>query len=499
MTGQDDQFKQAVAAFKDGRREEARDLLMDIVDKDERHEQAWLYLSALVETVEEQQICLENVLEINPNNDRARKGLEKVKEQIAARAQDELPSANDMSSGLSVPPDISSAASDDSDASPFSTLDWDTMPAPEDEIGAASSQPIGAEFGATSGDALVGDAPAGFPPPDSFSPGGTADNDSLDWLNDESTQPMFSPPGQPAEPSRVPDSDPYASPTSVDWGASDAPATPGSGKNVDMLSSQEYDDWVQNLNIKNDDELAAPEAGTAADALGSPFTADAPGPFSGTDFMLGDETLGDPEMQTPEKTDAASGAFGGDVFGSDTVPAWDSPESGRGRGATAAADSSASFDADSMFDGAPAAVDGADSEFGSGSLFDDDYAAEDDDFGGATVYEPDESLFSADDDEDDLDFSFDEEDDSFLDEEPAKSAGKTKSDKRSKKTKQPKQRKQPKAAPAIDPAHAKYYALIPADIEAQGGSSGRGMVVLGILIMVALNAAGYAAYFLELI
>ncbi len=521
MTGQDDQFKQAVAAFKAGRRDEARNLLMDIVDKDERHEQAWLYLSALVETVEEQQICLENVLEISPNNDRARKGLEKVKQQIAARAPDETPAASTPQEP-SMPSDMPLAVTDD-DASPFSTLDWDTMPTPEDDIGAeALSQPIGAEFGGSSGDSLVGDAPTEFPAPDSFSSGSTAADETLDWLNDESTQPMFATPDQPVAAPSGPDRDPLAAATSVDWAASDAHATLGSGKDVDTPSPQEYDDWVQNLNIKNDEEPAAPEAEPAADALSSPFTDDAPGPFSGTDYMLGDETPGEPEAQAPAATDAASGGFGGDVFGSDAEPAWDSPNVGLSSGGvgdddTAAAggdafadfDSSDSgldvteaaepgdlFDGDSLYDETPSATDHAAPESGTGSLFDDDYGTEDEDFGSATVYEPDDALFGGDAEDDDLNFSFDEDDDSFLDEEPAKSAAETKSDKRSKKAKQA---KQAKAAPAIDPAHAKYYALIPAEIEAKGGGSGRGGVMLGLLIMLALNAAGYAAYFLELI
>ena len=67
-------FQQAMDAFKAGRKDDARTLFMDIVERDKNHEQAWLYLSALVETLEEQQICLENVLTVNPNNEKAKKG-----------------------------------------------------------------------------------------------------------------------------------------------------------------------------------------------------------------------------------------------------------------------------------------------------------------------------------------------------------------------------------------------------------------------------------------
>ncbi len=81
----DPQVKQAMSLFKAGHKEEARAILMEVVDKDEHNEQAWLWLSAMVDSLEEQQICLENVLSINPANERARKGLDTVSQKIAAQ------------------------------------------------------------------------------------------------------------------------------------------------------------------------------------------------------------------------------------------------------------------------------------------------------------------------------------------------------------------------------------------------------------------------------
>lgn len=66
----------AIRAYRAGNKEEARALLFRVVDLDERHEQAWLWLSAVVEAPDDQRTCLENVLAINPNNDRAKQGLE---------------------------------------------------------------------------------------------------------------------------------------------------------------------------------------------------------------------------------------------------------------------------------------------------------------------------------------------------------------------------------------------------------------------------------------
>jgi tetratricopeptide (TPR) repeat protein len=69
-------LKQGIAALKAGRKAEARDLLMQVVEQDERNEMAWLWLSGAVETEEERRICLENALAINPNNSGAQRGLE---------------------------------------------------------------------------------------------------------------------------------------------------------------------------------------------------------------------------------------------------------------------------------------------------------------------------------------------------------------------------------------------------------------------------------------
>jgi hypothetical protein len=66
---------QAIAAAKAGRVVEARRLFEAVLDVDERNEQAWLWLSGLVESEEERVICLENVLSINPHNEMARRGL----------------------------------------------------------------------------------------------------------------------------------------------------------------------------------------------------------------------------------------------------------------------------------------------------------------------------------------------------------------------------------------------------------------------------------------
>lgn len=72
-------LKKGIQALKAGQREQARALLMQVIEVDEENERAWLWLSGAVETDEERQICLENVLTLNPQNKVAQKGLAKLK------------------------------------------------------------------------------------------------------------------------------------------------------------------------------------------------------------------------------------------------------------------------------------------------------------------------------------------------------------------------------------------------------------------------------------
>ncbi len=80
-------LQEGIAAFKAGRKDEARQLLTRATELDERNENAWLWLSAVVDSLENQQICLENVLALNPNNTRALKGLEAVTKKLARQQQ----------------------------------------------------------------------------------------------------------------------------------------------------------------------------------------------------------------------------------------------------------------------------------------------------------------------------------------------------------------------------------------------------------------------------
>jgi hypothetical protein len=73
--------REAIRAVKAGNKAEARALLEKATEINQYNEQAWMWLSAAVDTVEEQILCLENVLYINPDNVNAQRGLDKLRHQ----------------------------------------------------------------------------------------------------------------------------------------------------------------------------------------------------------------------------------------------------------------------------------------------------------------------------------------------------------------------------------------------------------------------------------
>jgi tetratricopeptide (TPR) repeat protein len=64
--------RQAIQAARAGRRVEARDLLLRVVESDPQNETAWMWLSGLVDSLEDRIIACENVLTINPVNENVR-------------------------------------------------------------------------------------------------------------------------------------------------------------------------------------------------------------------------------------------------------------------------------------------------------------------------------------------------------------------------------------------------------------------------------------------
>jgi Flp pilus assembly protein TadD len=75
MPDTSDLLRQGIAYAKAGRKEEARDILLQVVELDEQNESAWLWLSSVVDSADDKAVALENVLALNPNNEWAKRGL----------------------------------------------------------------------------------------------------------------------------------------------------------------------------------------------------------------------------------------------------------------------------------------------------------------------------------------------------------------------------------------------------------------------------------------
>ncbi|MCD6402033.1 MAG: tetratricopeptide repeat protein, partial [Anaerolineales bacterium] len=68
-------LKRAKEAINQGKKEQARELLMRLLKSDKNNPEYWLWMSSAVETPREQIYCLKNVLKLEPNNPSAKQGL----------------------------------------------------------------------------------------------------------------------------------------------------------------------------------------------------------------------------------------------------------------------------------------------------------------------------------------------------------------------------------------------------------------------------------------
>lgn len=78
-------LQRAIEAARAGRKEEARDLLIQIVENDPENETAWIWLSGLVDSLDDRIIACENALTLNPANEKVRAYLAELQEQQRAR------------------------------------------------------------------------------------------------------------------------------------------------------------------------------------------------------------------------------------------------------------------------------------------------------------------------------------------------------------------------------------------------------------------------------
>ncbi len=82
-------LRRGIEAARTGDRTLARDLLQQVVDQDEKNEKGWFWLASVVESEEERRVCLNNVLHINPNNEKARQALDAIEAKARKKANEE--------------------------------------------------------------------------------------------------------------------------------------------------------------------------------------------------------------------------------------------------------------------------------------------------------------------------------------------------------------------------------------------------------------------------
>ncbi len=92
---------EGIAALRAGERARARDLLERAVQLDAQHVRAWLWLSGVVDSPNEQRFCLEQVLALDPQHEAAQRGLNALTADPAPPPVAAPPPAGQSSAGAS--------------------------------------------------------------------------------------------------------------------------------------------------------------------------------------------------------------------------------------------------------------------------------------------------------------------------------------------------------------------------------------------------------------
>ncbi len=78
-TARIDRLLDAIDLVKEDHRGEARHLLRDLIREDNDFEDAWLWMSVAVDSLDQSSICLDNVLRVNPKNSEAAGALYRIR------------------------------------------------------------------------------------------------------------------------------------------------------------------------------------------------------------------------------------------------------------------------------------------------------------------------------------------------------------------------------------------------------------------------------------
>jgi len=89
-----DKLNQAITTIKAGDKQTGRQLLIEILKAEPHNENAWLWMTQVVNKKEEKVKCLERVLKINPDNEMAQKGMARLRPVESPSLDDIAPETN---------------------------------------------------------------------------------------------------------------------------------------------------------------------------------------------------------------------------------------------------------------------------------------------------------------------------------------------------------------------------------------------------------------------
>lgn len=75
-----DKLLDAIELLQQNEREKARALLRELIQEDSNFEDAWLWMSVAVDSLDQSSVCLDNVLRVNPANHYAASALYRIRE-----------------------------------------------------------------------------------------------------------------------------------------------------------------------------------------------------------------------------------------------------------------------------------------------------------------------------------------------------------------------------------------------------------------------------------
>ena len=87
-------LEQAVAYIKAGNTEDGKQLLIEVLKQNPKDENAWLWMSKCVTSISQKKECFQRVLQINPNNQFAIKGLRRLDDVQNKKPASSVPVSN---------------------------------------------------------------------------------------------------------------------------------------------------------------------------------------------------------------------------------------------------------------------------------------------------------------------------------------------------------------------------------------------------------------------